>query len=290
MELSANTLEAIVNIDETNAQQMLIEESSRRLVVADFWADWCEPCKQLMPVLEKLAEEYNGQFLLAKVNADEQQMIAQQLQIQSLPTVMLIKDGQPIDGFAGLQPERQIRELLDKYLPKPWDEALVSANLMMSQQQFSEALNLLRPMLEASGKQANIVFAMIQCLLELRRLDDAEQMLNDVAMVDQDEVFAQLKSQLDLKRAAGKTPEITALEEALERSPDDLSAKLQLAVKLSEEQISEDALEHLIQILRKDREFSNGEAKKVMLDVFKTLGNQDPLVVKYQRQLFSLLY
>ena len=99
----------IVNIDETNAQQILIEESSRRPVLVDFWADWCEPCKTLMPLLEKLAEEYQGQFLLAKVNADEQQGIAQQLGVRSLPTVMLIKDGQPVDGFVGAQPESQIR-------------------------------------------------------------------------------------------------------------------------------------------------------------------------------------
>ena len=91
----------IVEIDESNAQQLLIEESMARPVVVDFWADWCGPCKQLMPILEKLADEYQGAFLLAKVNADEQQMLAQQLGVRSLPTVMVIKDGQPIDGFQG---------------------------------------------------------------------------------------------------------------------------------------------------------------------------------------------
>ena len=103
----------IVNIDETNAQQYLIEESMNRPVVVDFWADWCEPCKVLMPLLEKLANEYQGQFLLAKVNADEQQMIAQQLGVRSLPTVMVIKEGQPVDGFVGAQPETQVREMSD---------------------------------------------------------------------------------------------------------------------------------------------------------------------------------
>ena len=93
--------EHIVNIDETNAAALLIEESYQRPVVVDFWADWCEPCKVLMPMLERIADEYNGAFLLAKVNADEQQMISQQFGVRSLPTVMVIKDGQPVDGVAG---------------------------------------------------------------------------------------------------------------------------------------------------------------------------------------------
>lgn len=109
----------IVNIDETNASALLIEESHKRPVVVDFWAEWCEPCKVLMPLLEKIATEYQGAFLLAKVNADEQQDIAQQLGVRNLPTVMVIQGGQPVDGFSGAQTESFIREMLAKYLPKP---------------------------------------------------------------------------------------------------------------------------------------------------------------------------
>jgi thioredoxin len=103
-----------------------------RPVVVDFWADWCEPCKQLMPILEKLATEYQGAFLLAKVNADEQQMLAQQLGVRSLPTVMVIKDGQPIDGFSGAQPESAVREMLDKHLPSPQAGALAEAEQLLA--------------------------------------------------------------------------------------------------------------------------------------------------------------
>ena len=109
--------EHIVNIDESNAAALLIEESHNRPVVVDFWADWCEPCKVLMPLLEQIATEYNGAFLLAKVNADEQQMISQQFGVRSLPTVMIMQNGQPVDGFMGAQPENAVRELLQKYLP-----------------------------------------------------------------------------------------------------------------------------------------------------------------------------
>ena len=129
----------IVNIDETNAAQLLIEESHKRPVVVDFWADWCEPCKVLMPLLEKIANEYQGAFLLAKVNADEQQMISQQFGVRSLPTVMVIQDGQPVDGFAGAQPENAVREMLEKYLPRPWDGLLQLAQEAMEKGEFAQA-------------------------------------------------------------------------------------------------------------------------------------------------------
>ena len=114
----------IVNIDETNAAALLIDESHKRPVVVDFWASWCAPCKVLMPLLEKIANEYQGAFLLAKVNADQQPGIAQQLGVRSLPTVMVIQGGRPVDGFAGAKPEALVRKMLEKYLPKPWDGLL----------------------------------------------------------------------------------------------------------------------------------------------------------------------
>ncbi|HCD55387.1 MAG TPA: thioredoxin, partial [Halieaceae bacterium] len=132
--------ESIVNIDESNAAALLIEESHRRPVVVDFWADWCGPCKSLMPVLEKLANEYAGAFLLAKVNADEQPMISQQFGVRSLPTVMVMQGGQPVDGFVGAQSEAQVRELLEKYLPKPWDGLLEEGQALMAAGDFSSAL------------------------------------------------------------------------------------------------------------------------------------------------------
>lgn len=130
----------IVNIDESNAAQLLIDESHQRPVVVDFWADWCEPCKVLMPLLEKIATEYNGAFLLAKVNADQQQMITQQFGVRSLPTVMVIQNGQPVDGFAGAVPEGQVRQMLEKYLPKPWDGLLEMAREAMEGGDFTAAL------------------------------------------------------------------------------------------------------------------------------------------------------
>lgn len=280
----------IIDITLENAQQWLIEESFNRLVVADFWASWCAPCKQLMPVLEKLAQEYNGQLLLAKINADEQPMIAEQLSVRSLPTVMLFKDGQPIDGFAGAQPESAIRKLLENHLPKPWDDMLQQALQLIEQDQLSDATALLRTAWKDSGQQSHIGLQLAHCCLLQNRLDEAESLLQQIPMADQDALYQQLTAQLHLQRSAGKTPELEALLTQLQSDPDNLALKLQAAVKCWQENHPADALEYLIQILKKDRHFNDGEARKTMLDIFSSLGNKDPLVVNYQRQLFSLLY
>ena len=151
--VASGITENIIEVNEQNFQTAVLEESSKRLVVIDFWADWCAPCKALMPVLEKLANEYAGQFLLAKVNADEQQNISGQFGIRSLPTVIFMKDGQPVDAFQGAQSEKEIREFLDKHLPKPWDAQLAQAQQMLADQDYQAALETLRPAHKDSEKR-----------------------------------------------------------------------------------------------------------------------------------------
>ena len=280
----------IVNVDESNAQQVLIEESSQRPVLVDFWADWCEPCKTLMPLLEKLADEYQGQFLLAKVNADEQQMIAQQLGVRSLPTVMLFKDGQPVDGFVGAQPENQIRELLDKYLPKPWDLMLQQAQQLVADGNMAEALPLLRQAFEDSGQQHDIAMAYCSVLIEAQRLDEAERVLDGVRMADQDSVWEQLKAQLGLARESARSPEMDALERKIEQDPDNLDLRHQLAIQYTSAGLHAEALATLFEILQQDRDHDNGGSRKALLDIIATLGKGDSLAAEYQRKLFGLMY
>lgn len=280
---------AIVDIAAENAQQLLIDESFNRLVVADFWAAWCAPCKQLMPVLEKLANEYAGKFLLAKINADEQEMITSQLGIRSLPTVMLFKDGQPVDGFTGAQTESFIRELLDKHLPDESDDKLQQA-IALIEQDINTATSILRELWKEEKPKSLVGLHLAHCCLQQNRLDEAEDILQNIPMADQDAFYQQLKAQLSLQRSAGKTPELTALLDQLEANPDDLEIKLQAALKCWQEKHPQDALEYLLQIMKKDKHFQDGIARKTMLEIFSSLGNQDPLVAPYQRQLFSLLY
>ena len=280
----------VVDIDQNNAQQYLIDESFNRPVVVDFWADWCAPCKQLMPLLEKLADEYAGAFLLAKINADEQQGISQQLGVRSLPTVMVFKDGQPVDGFAGAQPETAVREMLQKHLPSPWDAKIAEATELLDQGDTSGALALLRSAWEESNKVLEITLAYAGALVEGNRLDEAEEVLKEVRLVDRDALHEQLMAQIELKREAGKSPEIEALESELASDESNHSVRVKLAVQLTTGAHYRDALEHLLVVLRADRDWNNGEAKRLYLDTIASIGKGDPLAAEYQRKLFSILY
>ncbi|WP_414633227.1 thioredoxin [Cellvibrio sp. UBA7661] len=281
---------AVVDITLDNAQQYLIDESFQRPVVIDFWAEWCGPCKNLMPILEKLATEYTGAFLLARVNADDQQMISSQFGVRSLPTVMIMQNGQPVDGFTGALPEVQVREVLAKYLPKPWEAPLQQAQELMAMAQFAEALPLLRQAYDASKQLPAIALLIAQCHIELNRFDEAETLLSSIKMADRDARYEQLIAQIILKKQAAKTPELAALEAAYIKAPHDLSVRYQLALQYHQESQYRPALEHLLEVLRKDRSFTEGEARKTFTSIIAALGKADPLAIEYQRKLFTLLY
>lgn len=301
--------EHVVDINQDNAQQMLIDESQQRLVLVDFWADWCAPCKTLMPILEKLAEEYGGQILLARVNADEQQGIAGQFGVKSLPTVMLIKDGQPVDGFTGAQTETVVRELLNKHLPKPWDVLLQKAQLILqseeelegedgakqdsssqAQEKANEAMPLLKDAYEQSSQRSDIGLALAKVYLSLKRFPEAETIINNVPMADQDSQYEQVKAQLELSQQAAKSPEIQALEEQFKAEPDNHGVAYKLAIQFSQDNLHREALELLFLILKKDLNFQEGAAKKTMMDMLASLGKGDSLAVEYQRKVYTLLY
>lgn len=282
--------EFIVDVSAENAQQVLIEESMKRPVVVDVWAEWCEPCKQLMPVLEKLANEYAGQFLLAKLNADTEQALAGQLGVRSLPTVMVLKDGQPVDGFAGAQPEKQIREMLDKYLPKSWDLQLQQAQKLVGEGNLDEALPLLRQSYADSGERVDIAKQYAAILLEKNRTKEAEEVLGKILLADQDADYQQLMAQLELKLEAADSPEIKALQQALSENPDDSESAYKLAVQLSQADRHEEALELLLGLLRQDMGFADGAAKQAFLDIVKALGAGDPIATTYQRKLMTLMF
>ena len=280
----------IVTIDESNAAQLLIEESNNRPVVVDFWADWCEPCKTLMPLLEKIANEYQGAFLLAKVNADEQQGITQQFGVRSLPTVMVIQNGQPVDGFVGAQSEVQVREMLSKYLPKPWDALLQEASEAMERSDFAAALKPLRQAWDESGRQYDITVTLVHALIESKRLDEAEAILGDIRMADQDAAYEQLLAQLKIKREAAKSPEVEALEAQLNADPSNLDLRCQLAVQYTSTGHYKEAMDNLIAVLSVDKAHGDGATRKTLLDTIASLGKGDPLAVEYQRKLYSMLY
>lgn len=280
----------IVDITLDNAQELIIDESAKRIVLVDFWADWCEPCKSLMPVLEKLSEEFGGDFLLAKINADDQQMLASQFGVRSLPTVMVVKDGQPIDGFAGLKSEQEVRDLLSKYLPKSWDKQHGLAKEHIEREEYELAYSLLRDASQASEQQVNIVLALAETSIKLKKFDEAETLLSGVKLVDQDSHYQQICAELTLAKEAKKAPELEALEELFSESPDNKEIALQLAVQYSQHGYHKEALVLLFDIVKSDLQFQSGEAKKTYLDILAVLGKGDPTAVEYQRKLYTLLY
>lgn len=281
---------SVIDIDQSNAQQYLIDESFSRPVLVDFWADWCEPCKALMPVLEKLAAEFFGRFLLARVNADTQQMISSQFGVRSLPTVMLMKDGQPVDGFTGAQTEVQVREFLAKHLPKPWDEAAASAKLLLEQGDAQSALPILQQASSESAQQANIQLLWAQALLMLNRVSAAEELLATIRMADQDEHYHLLMSQLELAQQAAKAPEIEQLESQLAQSPDDIELTYLLSIQYGQHKYFGEALDMLYRVLQRDLGYREGEARRSFNDILAVLGKGDPLAIHYQRKLYTLLY
>lgn len=281
----------IVDVTEANFQQVMVEESAQRLVLLDFWAEWCAPCKALGPILEKLAHEYGGQILLAKINADEQQAITAQFGIRSLPTVAIVKNGQPIDAFQGAEPESAIRERLQKHLPAPWEGAIAEARELAQQEKFDEALPLLREAWMQSEQQFEIGLLLADCLLHLKRANDAAAILEGASMEQQlDPNYKELISRLQLMQEAADSPEIRELQSKLAADPENMTLKMELAVQLQQADRAEEALDLMLSVLQKDKNFADGTARKTMLDMLNGLGKGDPLAAKYQRKLFTLLY
>ncbi len=277
-----------IDVTLENFQQVIGELSQQKLIMVDFWADWCEPCKNLMPILEKLANQYASQMVLAKVNCDEQPQIAAQFGVRSLPTVILVKDGQPVDGFAGVQTESEIVALLQKHLPSPADELLQQAQQAMQDGNLDDAAAAAKQALDIESNRSDIKFVLAAIYLQQGFAAQARTLLETVGLVDQDQTYHALMGQVELAEEAADTPEIQALQQQLQQQPDSLEIKVQLAVQLQQAKRTEEALALFLEVLKQDLNF--GEAKKLALDTINGLPAGDPLASTYRRKVYSLLY
>ncbi len=278
----------IVDLTVQNLQSDLLEASKQKLIIIDFWADWCEPCKQLMPVLEKLAIEFQGQVNLVKVNCDAEQQLAMQFGIKSLPTVMLFKDGQPIDGFAGVQSESEIRALLTKHLPSQVDLLLAQALGLHQEQKFDDAYPVVKQALKLDDSNSDAKLLLADTCLELGQIQEAEEQLGSIKMADQNAQYQHVLAKLELAKKSADSPEIQALQKELLEQPDSLSIKRDLAIALQQAKRFEDALEQLFSVLKVDLGFE--DAKKIYLDIIAGLPEGNELASKYRRRLYNLLY
>jgi putative thioredoxin len=280
---------AIIEINESNLHQVL-EQSMTLPVMFYFWSERSQHCLQLGPVLDKLANEYAGQFVLAKVDCDSQQLIAQQFGLRSIPAVYLFQEGQPVDGFQGPQPEDVIRQLLQKVLPKEEEVKAAQAAQLMEEGQFNEALPLLKDAWQLSQQRSDIGLLLAQVQIELNRTEEAEAVLSTVPLQDRDTRYQGLVAQIELQKQAADTPEIQQLQQQIQSEPDNAELAVKLALQLHQVGRNEEALELLMGHLKKDLTAADGSARKTLLDILAALGTGDALAGKYRRQLYSLLY
>ncbi|WP_413723656.1 tetratricopeptide repeat protein [Sodalis sp. RH16] len=279
----------LVEIDETNLQQTL-EQSLSQPVLFYFWSERSQHCQQLTPVIDRLALEFAGQFILAKVDCDAQQQVAAQFGLRAIPTLYLFKDGQPLDGLQGPQSEEVIRELLLRALPDPAELKMTEAGALMDQGAYGEALPLLKEAWQMSKQSSESGLLLAETYIHLKRIDDAQAVLDVFPLQDKDTRYQGLLAQIDLMKQAANTPEMQQLQLQVQNAPDDAALAVQLALQLHQVGRNEEALELLLGHLRKDLAAAEGEARKTMMDILSALGTGDALAGKYRRKLYSLLY
>ncbi|CAJ0991210.1 co-chaperone YbbN [Sodalis praecaptivus] len=279
----------VVEINETNLQQTL-EQSMQVPVLFYFWSQRSPHCEQLTPVLDKLAQEYAGQFVLAKVDCDEQQHVAAQFGLRAIPTVYLFKEGQPLDGFQGPQPEKAVRELLTRALPDPAELQLQEATALVQAGDFAGALPLLKALWQEPKPASEAGLLLAETYLQLNRPDDAQAVLDQFPLQDKDTRYQGLLAQIELLRQAADTPKIQQLQQQVQLAPHDAALAVQLALQLHQVGRNEEALKLLMGHLKNDLGAADGEARKILMDILAALGTGDALAGKYRRQLYSLLY
>ena len=283
----------IFDVTTATFDQAVIENSFHKPVLVDFWADWCAPCKALMPLLAQIAESYQGELLLAKVDCEAEQDIVARFGIRSLPTVVLFKDGQPVDGFAGAKPESEIRALLEPHvqLPPPADEdPLEQAQALFAEGRISEAEAVLVTLLGEDNTNAAALILYARCLAERGELGEAQTVLDAVKSDAHKAALAGAKAQITFLRQAADLPDAADLKARLAQNPQDDEAAYQLAVQQLARQQYDAALEGLLKLFIRNRSYNEGLPHKTLLQVFELLGNDHPLVTVYRRKLFAALY
>ena len=269
----------------------VVEASARVPVLVDFWAPWCGPCKQLMPLLDRLVQEYGGRFRLAKVNTDEQQELAQQLGIRSLPTVVLFKDRTSVDHFVGVIPEAQIRRLLDKHLPTSSDAPLERAQALKASGDFSGARTLIEGALATDPE--NITY--LTELAELRALDgDLEGARTELARLQGVEpnhtAVKRLAALLSFSDVIAANPDVLSLRERVATNAGDLDLRHALAVHQLLGGDVEPALQTWLDMMRNHRNYKDDLARRSLLQAFELIGEADPIVSRTRKEMARLLF
>ena len=284
----------VIDINQDQFVEEVVEKSKTTPVIVDFWAPWCGPCKQLTPILENLVNKKNGKVILAKINVDENQGIAGQLNIQSIPTVYGFVDGKPIDAFQGAQPENKIEEMINKLIDAtPGNEIpklLEEADNLFKDQKFEEAQKVYETLVGMDPGNPKVIGGLLRCLVQLKKYDDAKEMmesLDDETLKDE-EILKINKLLSSLEKNEGGN--IEELKSVVTDDPNNKEKRFELAEKYLSLNETELGFNELLIIFEKDPKWNDEAAKKKLLEFFDLLGFNDPNVLEARKRLSSLMF
>ncbi len=279
----------IIDVTRDNYEQ-LMEASFKVPVLLDFWASWCQPCQVLMPILARLAEEYEGKFLLGKLNTEEQQEIAAQFGIRSIPTVKLFRDGQPVDEFMGALPEQAVRQFLDQHVARESDATILQARERLHAGNADEAIALLNEALNNDPDNPRVQLLLAQAQAAAGDTAAAEATLDSLPADERDKLeVTALRSHLFFEGQVADAPASDELEARLDADANDHGALHLLALRKVVDEDYEAAMDLLLELMQKNRSFGDDAGRRGLLKVFELLGD-DPRVSQYRRRMASLLH
>ena len=288
----------IKEVSEATFMQDVIEASKANPVIVDFWAPWCGPCKTLGPQLEEAVKAANGAVTMAKVNVDENQMIAGQMQVQSIPTVFAFSNGQPVDGFQGAVSASEIKAFVERVVTanggeveNGLDSAVASAEQMLNEGDFESAIETFSAILEEDTNNLKSYIGLIKCHIAVDDLDQAEAILNGAPLeISQSPEIESVHAQIELARQALDAGPINDLAHLVEKKPDDHGSRFKLAQALHGAGQVEEAVDQLLELFKRDREWNDGAAKAQLFIIFEALEPNNAIVLNGRRKLSSLIF
>ncbi|MCB1682272.1 MAG: co-chaperone YbbN [Alphaproteobacteria bacterium] len=296
---SAGMLDPVIEVSTPEFEDKVMRASLQTPVIVDFWAPWCGPCKQLIPVLEKVVREAGGEVLLAKVNIDENQQLAAMLRIQSVPTVYAFYQGQPVDAFQGNIPESQVREFIGALVklarsnrPDAIDipQTLEIAAKALALGEITEAQSAYIDILQQDPENGPAYVGMVRCFLAAGDIEQAEGMIDNAPeAITKDRNFAEAKSALEIARKA-PSGGVAELEAKIAANPKDHQARIDLALALFAAGKREAATDSLLESIAIDRKWNEEAARKELLKLFEAMGHADPVTVEARKKLSSILF
>jgi len=296
---SLNKDSVIIEVITENFMTDVIEKSKETPVIVDFWAPWCEPCKQLTPVIEKIVREKNGNVILAKMNIDESPEVAQQLKIQSIPAVMAFNEGQPVDGFIGVQPEKNITEFINKISSlknsSTIEENIIAGKKYINDGDIETASLVFSEILKIEPENISAKSMLARCLLRNNQIDEAENIINNLpASAESNQDFISVRSEVEIFKNAKNNPISNEQEDKLrgdiDKNPNNQQLKLDLAKLLLAKGENENAINELLKIIEFDPKWNDGEARKQLIEIFNILGNENILVTEGRKKLSTMLF